>query len=282
MSETSAPNVAPMSSEAVAELLELAVAVASEAGELLSSYAGSARVTATKSTSTDIVTEADTEAERLIRERLLRTRADDAFYGEEGGRSAGRSGVTWIVDPLDGTVNYLYGLPSYAVSIAAAVGGPGAERGDPAILAGVVVCPPTGEVWTAVRGDGARLNGVPVTVNPVTELRFALVGTGFWYDPELRARQAVLLQRLLPAVRDIRRIGSAALDLCGVATGRLDAFYETGLHPWDHAAGGLIATEAGARLGGPGTAPPDRDLVLAAAPGVYAELHALIDGAVTL
>ncbi|WP_020575696.1 inositol monophosphatase family protein [Actinopolymorpha alba] len=253
-----------------AALLVLAEEVAREAGELLLSRRRTDVVTVahTKSSPTDVVTAMDTAAERLIRERLLAARPDDAILGEEGGSAAGDSGVRWIVDPLDGTVNYLYGLPVWGVSIAAEV--------DGTVVAGAVACPPTGEMWTARRGGGAFLDGTPIRANPVTDLGQALVGTGFWYAADLRARQAELLREILPRVRDIRRIGSAAVDLCGVACGRLDGFYETGLHPWDLAAGVLVAEEAGARSGGIDAAPADRRLAVAAAPGVFEDLHSLI------
>ncbi|HEY6739862.1 MAG TPA: inositol monophosphatase family protein [Actinopolymorphaceae bacterium] len=285
MSEHS-PSVRPRVEPS--ELLRLAADVAREAGDLLRSRAGLGRgdieVAAVKTSPTDVVTAMDTAAEALIRDRLTAARPDDGFFGEEGSHTVGTSGVTWIVDPLDGTVNYLYGLPSYAVSIAASLDrdDKGAGGGVGEVVAGAVFCPPTGELWTATRGGGAFLDGSPIRVNPATELAQALVGTGFWYDAELRARQASLLTRVLPRVRDIRRIGSAAVDLCGVACGRLDAFYETGLHPWDHAAGVLVAEEAGARAGGPDGGPPNRALTVVSAPGLFDDLYALVHRAVSL
>jgi myo-inositol-1(or 4)-monophosphatase len=253
-----------------AALLDLAVRTAREAGELLRArrLTDEVSVAHTKSTPTDIVTAMDTASEALVRDRLRAARPDDTILGEEGGSVPGRSGVRWLVDPLDGTVNYLYGLPAYAVSIAAEVAGQ--------VVAGAVFGPAAGELWTAARGAGARLNGVPVRANAVPALDRALVGTGFWYDSGLRARQAELLRHVLPRVRDVRRIGSAALDLCSVACGRLDAYYETGLHPWDWSAGLLVAREAGARVGGlPGQA-ASRRLTIAAAPGVFDELRSLV------
>jgi myo-inositol-1(or 4)-monophosphatase len=261
----------PTNSQPASELLSLAEEVAHEAGELLLAHASKNErisVAAVKSSPTDVVTAADTASESLIRQRLHAVRPDDAFLGEEGDDVAGTSGVTWVVDPLDGTVNYLYGIPAYGVSIAATVSGQ--------TIAGVVLCPPTGEVWTAVRGGGAFLNGRRVSANPVTDLGQTLVGTGFWYDAALRARQAQLLTSILPAVRDIRRIGAAAVDLCGVACGRLDAFYEVGLKPWDLAAGLLIAEEAGVRTAGLPTHPADGRLTVAAAPGVFDALYTLL------
>ena len=261
----------PTNSQPASELLSLAEEVAHEAGELLLAYASKNErisVAAVKSSPTDVVTAADTASESLIRQRLHAVRPDDAFLGEEGDDVAGTSGVTWVVDPLDGTVNYLYGIPAYGVSIAATVSGQ--------TVAGVVLCPPTGEIWTAVRGGGAFLNGQRVSATPVTDLGQTLVGTGFWYDAGLRARQAQLLTRVLPTVRDIRRIGAAAVDLCGVACGRLDAFYEVGLKPWDLAAGLLIAEEAGVRTAGLPGEPADGRLTVAAAPGVFDDLYALL------
>ena len=252
-------------------LLSLAEAVAREAGALLPSRRLSSEITvaATKSTPTDVVTAMDTAAETLIRTRLLSARPSDAVLGEEGGSTSGSSGVTWVVDPLDGTVNYLYDLPAWSVSIAAEVSG--------SVVAGVVVCPPTGEVWTASRGGGAFLNGARLSVGSVSALDQALVGTGFSYSPKRRALQAELLTAVLPQVRDVRRIGSAAMDLCGVGSGRLDAFYESGLNRWDVAAGLLVATEAGATSFGFQGAPPDGRLTAVAAPGVAEPLRDLLD-----
>nr|WP_238345178.1 inositol monophosphatase family protein [Actinopolymorpha cephalotaxi] len=255
-------------------MLDLATRTAREAGELLRArrLTDEVSVAHTKSTPTDIVTAMDTASEALIRDRLRAERPDDTILGEEGGsipgQVPGQSGVRWLVDPLDGTVNYLYGLPAYAVSIAAEVAGE--------VVAGAVFCPPAGEMWTAVRGAGAWLNDDPVRANEVPELDRALVGTGFWYDSGLRARQAELLRHVLPLVRDVRRIGSAALDLCSVACGRLDAYFETGLHPWDWSAGLLVAREAGARVGGLPGEPASRRLAIAAAPGVFDELRSLV------
>ena len=255
------------------DLLELAVATAREAGELVARRRAEApvRVAATKSSPTDVVTASDTAAERLIRERLQGARPDDAFLGEEGGDSAGGSGVRWIVDPIDGTVNYLYGLPAYAVSIAAEV------DGETAV--GVVLNPVSGETWTAVAGSGAWLNGVAIEVNDLADPSQALVGTGFSYDVQRRTNQGQQVARLLPKVRDIRRIGAASLDLCAVGTGRLDAFVEQGLQPWDLAAGGLVARESGARVGGLGAEPAGERLVLAANPQLWERLQPMVEEA---
>jgi len=231
------------------ELRELAVQLAQEAGRLISSgRPDRVEVAATKSSPTDVVTAMDTASERLLRERLAALRPDDGLLGEEDGRTSGTSGLSWVVDPIDGTVNYLYGLRSYAVSVAVVEGEP-----DPStwtILAGAVVDPSLGETFSAARDGGAWLSDATGTrrlrAEPGPELGQALVATGFSYDAGRRAEQAMVLGALLPRVRDVRRIGSAALDLCAVAAGRVDAYYERGLNPWDMAGGWLVAHEAGA------------------------------------
>jgi myo-inositol-1(or 4)-monophosphatase len=187
-----------------------------------------------------VVTEADRAAEQLIYSRLTQARPGDGFLGEEGASSSSASGVTWVVDPIDGTVNFLYGLPQYAVSIAA-------SRVDE-VVAGVVVNVASGEVFAATRGGGATLDGRPLRVRDVVPLDQRLVATGFNYVREVRMHQATAVARMLGSVRDVRRLGSAALDLCALAAGRLDAYVEEGLNAWDLAAGGLVAAEAGARV----------------------------------
>ena len=179
--------------------------------------------------------------------------------------------MRWILDPIDGTVNYLYGVSHYAVSLAAEV--------DGEVVAGVVRDPVTGEEWTATAGGGAWRDGHRLGGSAVTELGHALVATGFGYDPARRAHQAAVLADVLPRVRDIRRLGAAAIDLCLAAEGRVDAFYEKGLNLWDRAAGGLIATEAGLRVTGLDGRPPGTDMVLAAPPGIYPQLHKLLSEA---
>lgn len=230
-----------MSDPDLGAIAELATRAATEAGALLAGYlpqrgelASTAR---SKSSLTDLVSSADLESERTILEMLLRERPDDGVLAEEGSRREGTSGVTWVIDPLDGTTNYLYGLSSFAVSIAAAT--------SESTLVGVVHDPTRDETFVAIRGGGTTVNGRGVAPADPPELGLSLVGTGFGYSIEQRRQQAALLPTLLPSVRDIRRSGSAALDLCAVATGRLDAFYEAGLAPWDRAAGHLIAIEAG-------------------------------------
>lgn len=257
------------------ELLDVAVAAARAAGEfLVSSRPASLRV-ATKSTPTDVVTQMDTAAERLISERLRENRPDDAMLGEEGqtrgmGASSARSGVRWVVDPIDGTVNYLYALPQWAVSIAGEV--------DGVVEVGVVLDPSKDELFTAVRGGGALLNGAPIQVSACDDLSLAMIGTGFGYDARRRARQSQVLTGVLPIVRDIRRLGAASLDLCALACGRLDGYYERGLNLWDYAAAGLVATEAGARVGGLHGRAASGELLVAATPAVFDPLHDLLAG----
>jgi myo-inositol-1(or 4)-monophosphatase len=258
----------------VRELLALAVRTAHEAGALVARRRAEApvEVAATKSSPTDVVTASDTAAERLIRERLAQARPDDGFLGEEGGDRAGSSRVRWVVDPIDGTVNYLYGIPAYAVSIAAEV--------DGTIAVGAVHNPASDETWTAVAGEGAWLSDRSgerrVAVGDRTDPSQALVATGFNYDVDTRAAQGRQVAWLLPRVRDIRRIGAASLDLCFLACGRVDAYVEQGLKPWDLAAGSLVAREAGARVGGLGDDAAGERLVVAANPGLWDGLQELL------
>ncbi|MGW9168589.1 inositol monophosphatase family protein [Agromyces sp. NPDC055658] len=259
-------------------LLALVRDIAVQAAE----FAAAARrtgveVAATKSTPTDVVTATDRETEALIRSRIAAARPDDGVLGEEDSMLIGASGLTWVVDPIDGTVNFLYGLPGWAVSVAVVAGPP--EPSSWRALAGVVVNPSTGEVFEAFAGGGARLGDRALHVNEGVPLGRALVGTGFGYSAERRREQAEVLLGVLPQVRDIRRAGSAAVDLCALAAGRLDAFYERGLNPWDHAAGALIAREAGALVGGPRGGSESDELVVAAAPGLFEELSAAIAAA---
>lgn len=222
----------------------------------------------TKSSPTDVVTDMDRRAERVILAGLAAARPDDAVVSEEGGGGEGSSGVSWLVDPLDGTVNYLYGIPHYAVSMAAAIGG--------ATACGVVVDVERRTTYTAIAGSGSFRDGERLACGQQADPALALVGTGFNYQVELRTRQAAALPAILPAVRDIRRAGSAALDLCAVACGQLDAFFEAGMYPWDWAAGGLIAQEAGARVDGLAGNPPGRNTTLVANPALFDALHELL------
>ncbi len=228
----------------VHELAEVALDAARAAAELVRERArGTVTVADTKTSAIDVVTEADRATEALIRERVLSRRPNDAFLGEEGDDVAGTTGVRWVVDPIDGTVNFLYGLPQYAVSIAAEV--------DGGAVVGVVVDVAKGLEYAALPdADGvvrATRNGVPLSVRTPGPLAERLVGTGFSYLAEVKEVQAAAVSRLLPRIRDVRRLGSCALDLCLVAEGSLDAYVEEGVNPWDHMAGGLIARAAGAR-----------------------------------
>jgi myo-inositol-1(or 4)-monophosphatase len=276
-----------------ARLLEIALGAAREAGDLLVSADGRVEVAATKSSPTDVVTEMDRRSEELIVSRILAQRPGDGIVAEEGGEirpgtgagGAGASGdtVRWVIDPLDGTTNYLYGLPDWAVSIAAEAAG--------RIVAGVVHLPRRGETFTATLGGGAWLTDgrptegpgaapgaaapVPLQAGPGVPLAKALVATGFGYFAERRKVQGEVVAALLPRVRDIRRGGSASVDLCSVAAGRVDAYYERGLNYWDYAAGALIATEAGAVVAGL-SGPPSGSMTIAAAPSLFVELSAVL------
>src|SRR3954447_18556509 len=256
------------------ELLELAVSTAREAAGLVARGRDSAGQSVdVKSSPVDMVTAVDKACEELVVERLLGARPDDGLLGEEGGERTGTTGVRWIVDPIDGTTNFVYGLPAYAVSIAAEV--------DGRVRAGAVLNAATAELYTATLGGGARLSApgrepVPLAVGRPATLEQALVATGFGYRAEQRQAQGAIVAELLPQVRDIRRIGSAALDLCSVAAGRVDAYYEQHLTPWDHAAGGLVATEAGAVVTGLPGRPFAEPLGIAVAPSVAEELVALL------
>ncbi|MGC4112552.1 MAG: inositol monophosphatase family protein [Nocardioides sp.] len=223
------------------QLRDLALATAREAGALILRLRDEGvEVAATKTSATDIVTRADQAAEALVKQRLLGARPDDGMVGEEGDDLPGTSGVIWIVDPIDGTVNYLYGHPHFAVSIAAEV--------DGVVVAGVVVAPRLGLEYVATLGGGATCNGRAVRTRPAVPLAERLVATGFSYERSAREREAAYVARLLPRVRDLRRQGSCALDLCAVASGLLDAYVEEGAHIWDHAAAGLVVLEAGGIL----------------------------------
>jgi myo-inositol-1(or 4)-monophosphatase len=260
---------------ASSDLLAIARGIAIEAGELARTRrAQGVQVAASKSSLEDIVTFADRETESLIRSRIADARPNDGFFGEESGAETGTSGLTWIVDPIDGTVNYLYGLPHYAVSIAVVEGEPEPTRWR--AIAGVVVNPAIGEVFTAAAGGGAFLGLVPIRPASPVDLSQALVGTGFAYSAETRTEQARVLSGLVSQIRDVRRMGTASLDLCAVACGRLDGYFERGLKPWDHAAGALIAREAGAEVTLEGGAPDARDLVFAAAPGIADQLQRML------
>jgi myo-inositol-1(or 4)-monophosphatase len=247
--------------------LELAVRGARAAGDVLMSYYGRPpEGLASKSSETDLVSDADREAERAIRELLEAERPDDGLLAEEGSHSSGSSGRRWLVDPLDGTINFLYGFPAWAVSVAL-------EDAD-GVAVGVVYSPVHAEVFSAARGKGARLNGRPVRVRERRELGSAMVATGFSYEPARRAEQADVIRRLLPSARDIRRAGAAALDLAWLAGGRVDAFYERGLRDWDCAAGSLLVGEAGGVVADLDGDPPG--VIAAATPELLGELAAVV------
>jgi len=248
--------------------LELAERAARAAGEVLLGYFGhAAEGLASKTSPTDPVSDADREAERVIRELLLGERPEDGLIGEEGSETSAANGRTWIVDPLDGTVNFLYGLRTWAVSIAL-------EDAD-GLAVGVVFNPIDDECFCARRGGGAVLNGRPIRVTECSSLDSAMVGTGFSYESERRSEQAQLLLELLPRVRDIRRAGAAALDLAYVAAGRVDAFYERGLKRWDEAGGRLLVVEAGGVAENLGGAP--RGVIAAATGELAAALEQIVD-----
>jgi len=252
------------------ELLAVATEAATTAGALLrDGRPADLGVAATKSSPVDVVTEMDLASEKLILELISTRRPDDGYLGEEGADRPGTSGIRWIVDPLDGTVNYLYGLPSWAVSV-------GVELdGQPVV--GVVFVPARDELFQAVAGGGAQLNGKPIGCRPAPPWGQALIATGFGYLKERRVHQAEVLLALMPEVRDIRRGGAAAVDLCDLAAGRFDGYYERGLAPWDRAAGVLIAREAGALTSGRPGHGPDGDLTIAAPPGVFEHLQSRLD-----
>ena len=241
----------------IAELLELAKRVGREAGELLQKRPTTFEVS-TKTSAIDVVTQMDSQSEAHIVSEILKARPNDGIIGEEGSERTSKSGITWVIDPLDGTVNYLYGLPGWNVSIAA--------KDSDGVVVGVVVAPTINSTWYASRGGGAFLNEQPIKCNDVVELNRALIATGFAYDLDARPAQLAQLSELLNRIRDIRRNGAAAVDLCHVAMGALDGYFEKGLQEWDLAAGGLIANEAGAKV------TTVAGTTIAAAPSLHATL----------
>lgn len=257
------------------ELAREAAALVAQQRDFLSQHGSIAQVTSTKSSAVDPVTAVDKASEAHIVDRLRKMRPEDAIVGEEGARQPGTTGVSWVVDPIDGTVNFLYGLPAYAVSIGAAVNGE--------FVAGCVVNVANDDTYFAARGFGAWVardgKEQRIRASRADDTATSLVATGFAYDAEWRAKQADILRLVLPRVRDIRRFGAAALDLCHLAEGRVDAYYEHGTHPWDYAAGAVIAIEAGAVVRHPGLeekaeigAP-----VIASAPRVWEAFVALME-----
>lgn len=257
------PETSPLS----AELLALAHDVAGQAAQLLMARPSHFDLTE-KSTAIDFATQMDEKAEALIVETILRARPDDGIVAEEGAARVSKSGITWVIDPLDGTVNYFYGLPGWNVSIAA--------RDQVGSLVGVVAAPTINSLWHAVRGEGAFHNGEKIRSTSSVSLDRALLGTGFAYDVADRTEQIAMVASLLPRVRDIRRMGSAAVDLCHVGMGALDGYFERGLKEWDWAAGALVATEAGAQVAHLGDGA--RKLTVAAGAGLFDELQAALAG----
>lgn len=248
------------------ELLDLARKVGSDAAAFLMDRPLAFEIEE-KSTAIDIVTQMDKAAEKFIVQSLLTARPDDGMIGEEGAAIESKTGITWVIDPLDGTVNYFYGLPGWNVSIAA--------KDKEGSVVGVVSAPTINSTWWASRGEGAFYNGKKIKVNNPVEFDRALIGTGFQYDVSHRVRQIENVSRMLPLVRDIRRNGAAAVDICHVAMGALDGYYEDGLKEWDWAAASLIATESGARFGRYGNAP--YMTTMAAGPSLYEELESFLN-----
>ena len=248
-----------------AELLELARKVGLDAGALLMERPPAFEIES-KSTAIDIATQMDKKAEKFIMESLLAARPDDGIIGEEGSSVESKSGITWVIDPLDGTVNYFYGLPGWNVSIAA--------KDKDGSIVGVVTAPTINSTWWATRGGGAFYNGHQIHCNDPIAVDRALIATGFQYDVAHRTTQMTDLAKLVPLVRDLRRNGAAAVDLCHVAMGALDGYYEAGLKEWDWAAGGLVATEAGARFAQYGQEP--LRTTLAAGPTLHGHLTSLL------
>ena len=247
------------------DFLKLAQKIGAEAGALLMDRPPAFEIEL-KSTAIDIATQMDKKAEAFIVQSILVARPDDGIIGEEGASVESKSGITWVIDPLDGTVNYFYGLPGWNVSIAA--------RDKDGSIAGVVTAPSINSTWWATRGGGAFFNGAKIRCNNPIELDRALIATGFQYDVANRVNQLEDLVKLVPIARDVRRNGAAAVDLCHVAMGALDAYYESGLKQWDWAAGGLIATEAGATFAHYGQEPTRT--TMAAGPELHAKLVALL------
>jgi myo-inositol-1(or 4)-monophosphatase len=259
----------------VSELVDLARSVAIDVGQMVyTKRQGVVTVADTKSTDSDVVTEVDRAAERLILDKLMAARPLDGFLGEEGGLQASQSGITWVVDPIDGTVNFLYGIPEYTVSIAAVEGPPTPEEWT--ILAGAIVNPSTGDVFTAGQGQGAFHGDTAMAVRPPVELSQALLLTGFAYGAHYRKFQAEVLVEILPKLRDIRRIGTASLDLAMIAGGHADIYAERTIRPWDFAAGAIMVEEAGGVVTGFHGQPPGREAVLAGHPEMVAKLHDLL------
>jgi myo-inositol-1(or 4)-monophosphatase len=249
------------------ELLKLAESVARATGSLLMKRPESFTLTE-KSSAVDFATQMDQQAEEMIVKLLLAQRPDDGIVAEEGAARQSKSGITWVIDPIDGTVNYLYGLPGWNVSIAA--------KDKDGVVVGVVYAPSINGFWSAIRSEGATYNGNKIKCNDPVSLDRSLIATGFAYDLNLRNSQGKIMSNLLPKIRDLRRNGAAAVDLCYVAMGAIDGYFEASLKEWDLAAGGLIATEAGAVLSGRAGGEPNGELVVCAGPALHAALLPLL------
>lgn len=249
------------------ELLKLAESVARATGSLLMNRPESFTLTE-KSSAVDFATQMDQQAEEMIVKLLLEQRPDDGIVAEEGAARQSKSGITWVIDPIDGTVNYLYGLPGWNVSIAA--------KDKDGVVVGVVYAPSINGFWSAIRSEGATYNGNEIKCNDPVALEKALIATGFAYDLNLRNSQGKIMSNLLPKIRDLRRNGAAAVDLCYVAMGAIDGYFEASLKEWDFAAAGLIATEAGAVVSGRAGGEPNGELVVCAGPALHAALLPLL------
>lgn len=259
-----------MTTQETQALLDIARTLARETGERVVSGRATAHVAATKSSAEDVVTQNDVAAEKYLRSRIAQLRPDDGILGEEGDDVHGSSGITWVLDPIDGTVNYLYGLPHYAVSVAAVAGPPRPAEWEQ--IAGAVF-DGSGVLWSAGKALGATRDDEPLVRTQGPDLAGTLLATGFQYIAERRVRQGEIVTAMLGQVRDIRRMGAASVDLCLVAAGQIDAYYEHGLNAWDFGAGALIASEAGLRVAGIDGGPATEKLLIAAVPGTWEALH---------
>ena len=257
------------------EVHDVAVKLAREAGELIvTRRAGHIEVASTKSSDVDVVTAVDKESEEFLYTRLRELRPGDGFLGEEGQVEESTTGITWVVDPIDGTVNFLYNIPHYAVSIAAVTGDP--SPGSWQVEAGAVFNPVTGELFHAARGEGAFLGERRLQIGSPPPMNLALLATGFAYSTAMRKEQVRILSQLIGEVRDIRRMGTASLDFAAVAAGRVDVYFERTLSPWDHAAGELLVTEAGGIITGVRDLPQGREGIFAGHPTLVTQLKARI------
>ena len=257
------------------ELHDVAVKLAREAGELIvSRRAGHIEVASTKSSDVDVVTAVDKESEEFLYTRLRELRPGDGFLGEEGQVRESTTGITWVVDPIDGTVNFLYNIPHYAVSIAAVRGEP--SPGLWQVEAGAVFNPATGELFHAARGEGSFLGERRLQISSPPPMNLAMLATGFAYSTAMRKEQVRILSQLIGEVRDIRRMGTASLDFAAVAAGRVDVYFERTLSPWDHAAGELLVTEAGGIITGIRDLPQGREGIFAGHPTLVKQLKARI------